>query len=575
MAPKTTLTPEQIKSAKMRIDAGDITVTAAAAELGIHQSNLSRALAKNSNNTQSSFDRLPHNKLIPDPHQPRRTFDEDSLDELAKSIAQRGLLQNLVVKPANDHGFYQITAGERRWRAIGRLIEEGLWHDDIPCRIYDGDEIAQRAASIVENLQRVDVPPLEEAQALADLQDLDPDQFTPTVLAEMIGKTNRFVQQRLALTRKLHPAAQRFLRLELITIEGARHLTSLSQADQIEALTPSIDPDWQFEFASAPEMPLFSDERVRTSMQPIASVDIAGEVSYIQKRNEREAQAAKDRARAQEDMLAQADSESPSEPTPASAKQVPENGKKPKTRQIENETMLSDEPDALPIPEPAGPPVTKNHIYHAHRRKSQALRAAIAGNPTTALRIACLALLTSTQDIALISKRPFYGDKWVRDDDPGESHEIEKTIEKYVGKLEPHWLDDKKRLKLWKKLDDLPFASVQVLFSALIARQVVTAAGHECRLGDSPLALAVAKSLPLAGHEENYGLALSREDLTGVRKQTLLGLADKIGTPGINDATKSADLVVAIAKTETDYVFPTLRFASQDEIDKQLQALSK
>jgi ParB family transcriptional regulator, chromosome partitioning protein len=104
--------------------------------------------------------------ISPNPSQPRRTFDATQLDDLARSLRESGMLQPLIVRPTATTGHYQIVAGERRWRAA-QLAEMA----EIPVilRHYTDSETLQIA--IIENVQRADLNPIEEAQAYRDLVD--------------------------------------------------------------------------------------------------------------------------------------------------------------------------------------------------------------------------------------------------------------------------------------------------------------------------------------------------------------------------------------------------------------------
>jgi ParB family chromosome partitioning protein len=111
--------------------------------------------------------RVPISDLVPNPQQPRRRFSEKSLEELADSIRSQGLLQPLLVRPLRGSpGKYEIVAGERRWRASQRaaLLE-------VPVIIRHFSDLETLAAALIENLQREDLKPLEEAQALQRLKE--------------------------------------------------------------------------------------------------------------------------------------------------------------------------------------------------------------------------------------------------------------------------------------------------------------------------------------------------------------------------------------------------------------------
>jgi ParB/RepB/Spo0J family partition protein len=148
-------------------------------------------------------------QVEPDPLNPRKHFDDAALEELADSIARDGLLENLVVRSARvgsggpegptTAGQHRLVAGERRWRAIGKLIERGAWPRERPilCKVVDLDDAGHRRVALVENLQRKDLRPIDEAQALKALMEVTG--AGTAEVAQEIGFTQRFVQQRLQL----------------------------------------------------------------------------------------------------------------------------------------------------------------------------------------------------------------------------------------------------------------------------------------------------------------------------------------------------------------------------------------
>jgi ParB family chromosome partitioning protein len=139
---------------------------------------------------------LPVRSLEPDPEQPRRTFDDAPLEELAASVREHGVLQPLIVRrnPDGDGGFV-VVAGERRLRAA-RLA--GL--SDVPCMVLAGDSLRDaRLAQLAENLQREDLAPMEEALAvvrLAELEALNQDE-----LARRLGKSPAYISRIFAVSR--------------------------------------------------------------------------------------------------------------------------------------------------------------------------------------------------------------------------------------------------------------------------------------------------------------------------------------------------------------------------------------
>ena len=157
---------------------------------------------------------VPHNRLTPSGLNYRKTFE--NIAELADSIARDGLLQNLIARPAaEDPGAFEVIAGERRWRAIGKLVEDGRAPADYPVRVIVRDLSDEQVLelAILENTQREAVHPLEEAEGFSRLQDYRaardeaPDQVTAEI-AGAIGKTTRFVQRRIAMARGLSEKAR-------------------------------------------------------------------------------------------------------------------------------------------------------------------------------------------------------------------------------------------------------------------------------------------------------------------------------------------------------------------------------
>ncbi|MBX3593622.1 ParB/RepB/Spo0J family partition protein [Sphingomonas sp.] len=133
---------------------------------------------------------LPVSSLAPHPEQPRRHFDEDALEELAKSIAMRGLIQPIVVRP---HGKdYQIVAGERRWRAAQRARLH-----EVPVIVRDLDEAETLEIAIVENIQREDLNAIEEAEAYAKL--IGEFGHTQEALAKIVHKSRSHIANLLRL----------------------------------------------------------------------------------------------------------------------------------------------------------------------------------------------------------------------------------------------------------------------------------------------------------------------------------------------------------------------------------------
>ena len=142
-----------------------------------------------SRTTRAQIRDIPVTKILPNPAQPRLSYEEDSLTELADSIREHGVLQPILVRPAGTQ--FELIAGERRWRA-SRLA--GL--ETIPAVVLEYDEETALEVSIIENLQREDVSPLEEAAMYRKMLVLG---YSIRQLAAKIGKDKGYVENRLRL----------------------------------------------------------------------------------------------------------------------------------------------------------------------------------------------------------------------------------------------------------------------------------------------------------------------------------------------------------------------------------------
>lgn len=170
---------------------------------------------------------LPVGSLVPHPGQPRRRFDEAALDELATSIAARGLIQPIVVRP---HGkSYQIVAGERRWRAAQRARLH-----EVPVIVRDFDDTTTLEVALIENIQRQDLNAIEEADAYRKL--IDAFGHTQDALATLVHKSRSHVANLLRLL-DLPPSVQARL------VEGQLsmgHARALIGARDVEALADQV-----------------------------------------------------------------------------------------------------------------------------------------------------------------------------------------------------------------------------------------------------------------------------------------------------------------------------------------------
>lgn len=176
---------------------------------------------------QSPYQLMPIYKIEPNPDQPRRDFDEEELQALADSIAVHGLVQPLTVRQM-ENGYYQIIAGERRWRAA-RLAEL----KEIPVVVMEADDKKTMELALIENLQRQDLNPVEEALGYRCL--MDEYGMTQEETAARVGKSRPAVANALRLL-SLNQKILDMVRSGSISAGHARAILSLkTEKQQLEA----------------------------------------------------------------------------------------------------------------------------------------------------------------------------------------------------------------------------------------------------------------------------------------------------------------------------------------------------
>ena len=175
---------------------------------------------------------LPISQVESCSSQPRKHFDEASLAELAASIQEHGIIQPLTVRKLAS-GYYQIIAGERRWRAA-RLA--GL--SEVPVIVIEADDRKAAELAMIENLQREDLNPMEEAAGYRSL--IDQHHMTQEEAANRVGKSRSAVTNALRLL-ELAPAVQNQVEAGLLSAGHARALVPLSPTQQVQAANTIIE----------------------------------------------------------------------------------------------------------------------------------------------------------------------------------------------------------------------------------------------------------------------------------------------------------------------------------------------
>lgn len=184
----------------------------------------------------ATFQKIPLDSIRPNPDQPRRTFRQKDTDDLARSILAAGKLhQPVTVRPVEPEGniAFELVMGERRWRAHRRLVEWGhRKFASIACHVEQMTTDQCEIASIVENLQRVDVNPIEESFAFQRLVERGYDNAK---IAELVGVDEFRVRERLDLIR-LDPQIQHLVRTGQLAPTCGVELSKLDMAKQREVL---------------------------------------------------------------------------------------------------------------------------------------------------------------------------------------------------------------------------------------------------------------------------------------------------------------------------------------------------
>ena len=176
-------------------------------------------------------DEVPVDAIEPNPDQPRTNFKQEEIEELAASIKKDGLLQPIVVRPVAD-GKYQIIAGERRWQACRYLKMEKM-----PVRIKDADEDKALELALIENIQRSDLNPIEEAYGYRRL--MERMNLTQSEVAQVVSKGRSTIANALRLL-ELPEEAQQLLFEEKITAGHARAILSVPTAEGRQKLTAKL-----------------------------------------------------------------------------------------------------------------------------------------------------------------------------------------------------------------------------------------------------------------------------------------------------------------------------------------------
>ena len=221
------------------------------------------------------FEEVAVGSITPNPRQPRRTFDEEALEELAASITEVGLLQPVVVRKLGV-GNYELVMGERRWRASQQA---GL--EFIPAIVRETPDTDMLRDALLENLHRQQLDPLEEAAAYQQL--LDDFGATHEQLAQKVGRSRPHISNTLRLLN-LPPAVQKKLAAGVISAGHARALLSLNDPLEQERLAQRIVAEG-LSVRSVEEIVSFSDDTpAKQSRKPATAKPVAPALRHLSDR---------------------------------------------------------------------------------------------------------------------------------------------------------------------------------------------------------------------------------------------------------------------------------------------------
>ncbi|WP_054654897.1 nucleoid occlusion protein [Secundilactobacillus silagei] len=170
---------------------------------------------------------VPVDAIVPNRFQPRHVFNQRSIDELAQTIADHGLLQPIVLREYETHK-YEIIAGERRYRAVKSL----KWRE-VPAIIQSLSDDETASLALIENLQREGLTPIEEAQAYRSLMKLN--KLTQSQLAKDVGKSQSFIANKLRLLKLSEPVQTAIMNEEISERHG-RALLAVTEKQQEKLL---------------------------------------------------------------------------------------------------------------------------------------------------------------------------------------------------------------------------------------------------------------------------------------------------------------------------------------------------
>ncbi len=211
---------------------------------------------------------LPLEEIRPNPYQPRKTFDDDKINELAASIKEHGVFQPIIVRKSLSG--YELIAGERRLRA-SKIAQK----DTIPAIVVDFDDSEMMEISLLENIQREDLSPLEEAEAYDQL--LHKLNYTQEELSKRIGKSRPYITNMLRLL-KLPLGIKELVNSKKLSYGHARTLLALDDEDRmLELAKKTVKEDLSVRelekiISNTKNKPLVKEKKIDKSLENVRQI---------------------------------------------------------------------------------------------------------------------------------------------------------------------------------------------------------------------------------------------------------------------------------------------------------------
>lgn len=562
---------------------------------------------------------VSHGDLTPSPLNPRKHFNETKLREMADSIYAKGLLQPLLVRKIKGDRM-ELVIGESRWRAIGILLKDKRIEKDftIPATLMELNDTEVVEIALIENTQRQNLTPLEEARAYADLR---ARKVTTEDIAAHTGAAKRTVQSRLTMIDRCAPQVLDALDAGTINMTTARSLAMASHIKQREMLVDITEGAYATEEeilrAVTGDMPgthlaIFPLDRYKGDIVTEEGTDrsyFADEALFLELQEAAvEEKVADIKAKGGNVLVLRADKNQyfsnfkwKKKPKHKDATTIIEVGRGEVTIHTgmvateadsdqdqgddqagEGTSQRAPGDDAEEEDATGTAAFTKAHRAHANRRKTYVLQDAVASNPFTAMRLVCARLLDNyafsmirlgREPNPASNREPLAMSPKLRVALQQRTASLPAEVQGQFDVDQDVGMGDGNGADIWAALSAMSDGEVAGLFSALIAAQVGIWGDT---LGCDEVEIVIADALGVCGNEASHGLTLQAEDLEGLRKPALLGARFAVGAEdaaGAKAGELKDRLVGNIQAGDTGLVLPTLAFLTPEDTGAEIARL--